>query len=574
MSGYSKVMKELHDRGSIAKMNQVVAEGLAYHQIGDNCHTTVASICKRELQNNDRLPEGFQYRGCRVASPEEYYKWQTTQTGNSVKAVDLSRSNYYLVWYTFSVRENNGNIVEMQKALLVPYVEMFNLIDITGGTRYISAVWHQPGLGSADNGFFVHFPFSKRIKFELESFTFSVDGFDERIFLPYSKQLKSRKGNSKSNLPLIAYWLFCKYGFAGAIRKYTGVDVIVKHRSNTDPDSINLTTHAVVESNSRDNRNEPFLVLVPREHLSAPGAGRSNKEKELLSIIASFIYAYQQNQQRNNFGYYTDLEDCDFWMKVLGYSIETPKGVNQEIEMQKEIEKHLTIEFPRYYCDRFHREMCLTGVTDLEDTYDFMYHIIREIPVVKSKPKSEVSNVYGKSLKTTEYLFSGQNGLARAINLIRWNLTTLADKAYEQNGNRVVKYDSVAAVLNKTFRVSLLMNIRSGHGEVAHLSSASESAIFSITSHAIDQVDATDTFQRKKAGATINLDDPSLRRHASRCEAGNYGYVTKPQPFGLGLLNTYVTLDQYYRVIPNPDPEIRAIVERTQKDLAKRGKLR
>lgn len=574
MAGYGNVMKELAERGSIAKMNRVIAEGLAYHQIGEDCHKTVASICKRELQNNDKLPEGFQYRGCRVASPEEYYQWQTSQTGGGVRAVDLSRSNYYLVWYMFAVRDNNGSIIEKQKALLVPYVELFSLIEISGGLRHISAVWHQPGLGAAENGFFVHFPFSKRIKFELNSFTYAIDGFNEHIFLPYSKHLKSRKSSANTNFPLVAYWLFTKYGFKGAIRKYFGIDVIVGNRKTSDPNDIDLGTHTLIESNSKKKGVTPFYILVPREHLSKPGDGRSNKEKELLTFITSLLYASEQKQQMFNFSYRDlDLEDPEFWKRVLGYSIETPKGVNQEIEMYKEINKHLTMEFPRYYCDRFHREMCLTGVTDLEDTYDFLYHIIREIPRIKSQPSSEVPNIYGKSLKTIEYLFSGKKGLSSAINWIRWDLTTLADKAYEQNGNRIVKVESVTSVLNRWFKVSLLMNIRSGHGEVSHLSSASESAIFSITSQAIDQVEATDTFQRKKGGSSINLDDPSYHRHASKLEGSNYGYVTKPSPFGT-LLNTYATLDGYYRVIPSPDPEIREIVERAQKDIAQRGQLR
>lgn len=567
---YSDVMARLYEKGSIAKMTPIIAEGVAYHQIGESCHLTINSILKRELQDNPNLPDGFNYEGYRVASPEEFIKWQMESTSKT-RSIDISRSDYYLVFFKFSVMDDtDGTLSTIEKPLLVMYIDKGNKLTIQGSQRLISAVWHQPGLGVSNNGFFVHFPYSKRIKFELTAFTIRVHGDEERVYLPYSNQLKSRQRTSKTNLPLVPYWLFCKYGFAGAIKHYLNVDVKVLHYRDIANGAIDRNDYTIVESTSSGKMRDPMRICIPRENLTTNLIERTAKEKELLTFVASLLYANRYQSNRLPIG---NLECESDWERVLGYSIEPPKGNYEahEREMFKEIGKHLTIEFPRYYCDKFHREMLMTGVDDLENTYDFLYHVIREIPKMMNKPRSEMSSIYGKTLKTIEYLFTGKDGLAIAINNVRWGLTTLADKAYEATGRRVVKRSSVTAVVHKNFKVNKLTNIRSGHGEVTQFSSASENAIFSMSSNAIDQVDATENFKRK-GGTSINLDDPSLHRHISKLEGGNYGAVTKPDPFGLRNLNSYMTLGPGYTLIPNP--KYLYITQPAQIDLASRGRLR
>jgi hypothetical protein len=559
-------MKEMRERGMVAKMTPTVAEGLAYHQIGENCHLAVHNLLMRELgPQNDRLPKGFSYISWKPYSVEEMFKWQMRNKNKRSPGVDVARSDYYMVKYEFSILDDDGRSFKLERPLLIPYVNPYNILNVSGSQRLISAVWHQPGLGFVNDGFFVHFPFSKRITFKFENSLISVHGNDERCYLPYSTTLKARKGSATTNLPLVAYWLFAKYGFRGAIKRYLGVDVDVYSGDYRGSGDIRLDQYTIVESRLGGRSRDNLFVAVPVEHLGREISKRTPEEKQLLTLITSLFYAHKHQPDHLS---YDDVNDPDVWIRILGYSIEG-KNVQSEAQLYKEIEKHL-IEAERYYCERFRHEMEVAGVTDLDNTFDFLFHVIRSTVKVFNIPKSELSSVYGKCLKTIDYLFSGEGGLAKSINDIRWRLTTLADKEFEETGTRVVSEGSVRNIVNSHLYVSLLNKITSGHGEVSHLSSTSECALFGMTTHAIDQTDATN--KSKQGNKTIDLDDPSIHRNASRLEACNYGYVTKPSPFGDGVLNPYVTLGRHYEVVPNP--KHRAILEEAQADLAQRGNLK
>ena len=563
-SMYSDVMRELNERGHIHKMNPLVAEGLAYHQIGENAVMSVDALLRRELgSQNKRLPRGFRYVSYRVYSPEEMYAWQEKARIGGTPKIDVARSNYYLADFVFEMLTENGQVERYNRPLLIPYIDMFNVLTINGGNRLFSSVWHQPGLCYVNDGFFVHFPFSKRVMFKFETSLIKVYGNDERCYLPYSNKLKERKSNGVTNIPLIPYWLYCKYGFSGAIKKYLGVEVLVMWDDDPRRNDLRLDEYNIVESKLGERHERKIVVYVPIKNLGINVSERSSEEKQLLTMITSLFYAYKYQP---NFVDPDDIDDPVTWMRVLGYSIEG-RNVSSESQLFKEIEKHLT-EIERYFCDKFKHEMAITGVTDLENIFDFLFHVIRSTVDLFNLPKSELSSLYGKCLKTIDYMFSGSKGLAKAINTIRWRLITFADKAMEETGDSYVSDASIKTLLNSLY-VSIMNKITSGHGEISHLSSTSECVLFGMVTHAIDQTDASkETAIGKK---TIDLDDPALHRHASRLEAANYGYVSKSHPFG-DIISPWITLGKNYEVVRNPD--LIELVDEAQADLAQRGNLR
>lgn len=567
---YADALKALEDRGRVAKMNPKIAEGLAFNQIGDNLHITIHSLLKRELgRTNDKLPEGFYYSGYSLKTPEEMFGWQSSTKSNKSPGVDVSRSDYYMVDFKFKMRDDRGNETDIVRPLLVPYVNPYNIVHVNGGPRLISAVWHQPGLGYVNDGFFVHFPFSKRITFKFESYTISVHGMDERCYLTTTETLKSRNGSGKTNMPMVAYWLFAKYGFRGAIKRYTGIDVDVYDTEFRNGNELNLDEVTVIQSKRIRRNVENFIVTVPRDQMGHDIAKRTPAQKQALSMISALFYAQQAQPDHLS----ADIvNDPDVWTRVLGYSLEGRSAADNEAQLYKEMEKNF-IEIERYCCSRFKHELVESGVLDVETIWDFLFHVIRSTIDVHNIPRSELSNIYGKCLKTVDYLFSGEKGLAVAINEIRWKLTTLADKEYELTGTRIVRPTSISRVVNNKLFVSVLTKITSGHGEVSHLSSTCECPVIGVTTHAIDQTDATKNARgkSKKAGKTINIDDPVNFRHASRLEGGSYGYVTKAQPFGPGTLNAYAMLGNNFELLQNP--KFKEITDRMQEDLRLRGRL-
>lgn len=566
---YTDALLEYERRGRIAKMDPLIAEGLAYHQVGEECYLAVHNLLKRELgAQNTSLPTGFHYSDYEILSPEKMFKWQNDNKNKRSPGIDIARNDYYMVNYKFNYLDERRIPRVLIRPLLVPYVNMFDNIHINGGKRLISKVWHQPGLGYVNNGFFIHFPFSKRVTFKFESSLISVHGCDERIYLPYTTTLKARNGNSKTNLPMVAYWLFTKYGFTKTIKHYLDVDVKVYSDAEIGSGDIRLDEYTIIQSKlgTRGRSNGGLFVAVPIDKLGRDVSKRTPEEKQLLTMITSLFYAskYQQDHISADC-----VDDPDVWIRILGYSIE---GMRNQCEGQlyKEIEKHL-IEVERYYCDKLHSEMLISGVEDITNTYDFLYHVIRSTVNVHNIPKSELSSIYGKCLKTIDYLFSGIGGLASTINHMRWRLTTLADKEFDETGSRLVSEGSIRHIVNGSFYVSILNKITSGHGEVSHLSSTSECVVFGMTTTAIDQTDATNK-DKGKGKKTTDLDDPICHRHVSRLEGGNMGYVTKPKPYGDGILNPWMTLGRHYELLPNP--KYLELTTRTQADLAQRGNLK
>ena len=103
--------------------------------------------------------------------------------------------------------------------------------------------------------------------------------------------------------------------------------------------------------------------------------------------------------------------------------------------------------------------MLESGVDDVENIFDFLFHVIRATTEVHNTPRSELSNIYGKCLKTVDYLFSGDVGLAKAINEIRWKLTTLADKEFEMSNSRLVKVKTIDILFVEALKDYVVVNV-------------------------------------------------------------------------------------------------------------------
>ncbi|MIP73619.1 hypothetical protein ZQ72_26935, partial [Salmonella enterica subsp. enterica] len=90
---------------------------------------------------------------------------------------------------------------------------------------------HQPGICREHGGIFINFDFTRKvsIKFCKKPTKILVNGRPEQLFLPGTSNLfvsTGQIGHDTDEKPLM-YWLFGRYGFKQAVKRYAGIDVAI-----------------------------------------------------------------------------------------------------------------------------------------------------------------------------------------------------------------------------------------------------------------------------------------------------------------------------------------------------------
>lgn len=601
---YADAIRLLAETGTIPKMNKVVAEGIAYAQGRNGIEKTLDRIMRRELvadANNPELPDGFKYLGYRVLSPLEMFLWQTAKGPKKTTVrrrgpigIDVARSDYYMTEAEFSIPTLPGAAPNIERrCMFVPYIRRGGFMSVRGTEYRVSQVYHTPGLCMLSDGVFVNFNFTRKVKFSIKpkAVDMYVQGKIVHFSLPSSEDLargsKSSRGRSaldsgRKNSPcVLPLWLFAKYGFTGAIKRYTGVSVQIM----THQDALHIDTDLYVVLRSGDPKCKgyiPYVLIVPKAALPSVDTAQiwTPEENYLLSMCAAFYDAahFFASNRSSNIGYfmnhdYTQTDDeiamldwCDTWKIVLGKCV---WGVMaSEIEVYKYVRKHL-VECIRYVCPRFRGELQSIDpdIPDSMDTFDFLYYVHKTLLDRRNKRDDDIANLYGKRLTAIDYLLMGRDGFSYSVSSLRWKLEALAKR--DEQGNVIPDFTDnsgkINRILNQSIKVGLLQKLESTHGEVSTYSCSTESLVLGISTHAIDQTETS----KKSDKSKVNLDNKKYHIHASFLEVGSVVFLPKSSPFGYGISNPYQKLSSTYITKPNPKfIEEMAVIDA---DLSKRG---
>ena len=593
--GYEHAIDMLEDAGEIPKMNKVVVEGIGHAQGKDG----IAKIIDRRLRadlspsdSNSLLPKGFTYAGYRVLSPLEMSQWQIEKNKGSrggargrPRGIDVARSTYYMIELNFELPKTPLGETPTRKAVMfVPYIRRGGFMWVRGTEYHTSAVYHTPGLCMMEKGLFANFNFSRRANFKdnVRHSHVYVQGRANAFKIPSTEDFYKgnlNDGGRKLKPTPLPLWLFARYGFTEAIRRYTGVNVAVL----TEDVARTLDTdHYVIirSANEKVNKHIAYVLAVPKKDLPSTKTGFvwTREETNLLTLCVSFFDAanFFAANRTSEVGYLLksdtinpeddirELDDPDVWKIILGKCV---LGINGDpAEILKRIRHHLN-ESLRYICPRFRGELQGNDpdIEDDFDIFDFLYYTTTKLNERRNRRASDIASLYGKRLTVVDYLLLGKDGFTSAVSHLRWKLEGLVKDTTPEELAQTDLTGKITNFINTYMSVGLLQGLESTHGEVSTYSCATESLVLGVSTHAIDQTETS----KRSARASVNLDDRKNHIHVSFMEAASIMYLPKSGPFGPSILSPYVKLSPKYIIMEKP--HLKPILEPAAADLAKIG---
>ena len=539
-------------RRRMPKINPLIAEGLAFHQMksaGATIDRLLQIGFRREESewSGEGLPDGIHYLHMEPVTPEESYLQKTkvgltkdpsrAKNDANIRGYDMSLTDTYLVKLLF---DNGGEL--KTKYWAIPFARRGGIIHIRGTRFEISAVLKTRGLSLTQKGYFTEFN-RARVIFEWNSDSFLINGNVEHVYMPYSIKLHNKAKKSRY-VPALACWLFAKYGFHETFKRYLNVDV--KTYDGDDPELINIDTneYAVCRADPTHRGGRVNLAIVIK---------KSDLSKEAEVLIGTVFYVAREHPTRVIAEY---IGREALWQIMLGFAI-FGRG-EHESRIIEEIKAHFA-NIERTLDVMFKAELLSEGV-ECDSIYDFLFYVITRLTQRDGSEMAAMANLYGRYLTTTEYVI---RDMREAIFNAHWELIKQARKT----GGKAITPRNVDLTLNRHLRTHIASGISSGHGEINAFQVATDNMLIGLTCHCIDQTDARAVGAGKKK--VIDLTDPSRHLHPSIAEVGSIANLPKSSPIGYARLNPYLHIDTYGRLLQKP--HLRRLLRNMELDIKQKG---
>lgn len=588
---FKDAIRRLQEDKRIATFNRAVAEGVGYTQAKDGIHERVNTILRRELtydrDNNPRLPEGLGYVGYRFMSPFESFIFkisrQDSRSGRGKAPIPIAETDTYMIGTRFRIP---GESKVLTRPMYLPFIRRGGLMNYWGTSYHVAPVIHQPGICQEHNGLFVNFDFTRKVslKFGKHPVKILVNGRKEELYIPGTSNLytpKNPTGHDADEKPLV-YWLFGKYGFTEAIKRYTGVDVKIIPAYKVP--EVDLEENVIISSGAdpRVSRTIQYALQLPVSAFPNMDKPRWEQDEHTLLVMcgaffkAAHYYASKQNSRSglsqltplftklDEFSQEEDLANLNspgVWKEVLGRSIMGTK--TSDVELHRSMATHFG-ECPRYLSDTFRGELMVTD-PDIDpdmDTFDFLMYATKLMIRTRLTRQDDIPSMFGKRLTVVDYLLLGTQGFTSTVSRIRWKLEGLDDKSSESCGTTVKGH------LNKDINHNLVTRSITSNGAISFFNASTESMVLAVSTHAISQTE-TDN-KKKKGGKTVNLNDRTKHASASHAVCGNIYYIPKSSPYKYGILNQYMQTSR--NLVMGYNPKLEPVVRETQEDISKIGR--
>lgn len=588
---YVDAIKHLSENGNIPKFNRLIAEGVGYAQAKDGILRKVDSILKRELSSsseNPKLPPGLVYEGSRPHTPLEGFisavSRKPTQRNNNKTIINISRTDEFLASLKF--RLPNGEYLHRQ--MYIPYIRRGGFMYSWGTEYHAAAVIHTQGISTEGKSLFVNFDFTRKVKFMdcKQPVRLRVDGAEEVVSIPGTISMygaKEGKGSDPGPKP-IAYWLFAKYGFKEAIKRYTGINVnimpaMLAHGIDHDKQVL------VTMGDKLFAKDCQFVVVIDKEDLPSYNERRWSKNEHMLfTMLGAFFKAarFYLSKNPNNgkvrgqaiqgkplFSYVSmddwayeveDLNSPDTWMLVLGRSY--IGGQQDDVEIYSRVKSHLT-ECERYLNRQFRSELYQSdpSIDPNLNTFDFLHYVSQRMLEVEVNKGADAACMYGKRLTIVDYMLLGSRGFNATVSSIRWKI----ESAYLNNKDKDINVE-ISSQLNKRLNCGLIRKTENNTTAISTYNAATESLVLAISTSAKDQTE-TDPKAGKKRSS--NLNDRTKHLSISQFECGSGIYSTKAGPFRYSILNPYVLTTP--QLVMKRNPELQHIVKPAEEDIKHLG---
>lgn len=516
------LIREIIDSNT-PKMNPILAEGVAYHQMKN----AVRYLDEAMQSAAKSFPEGLVYEGCSKCNPLEEYE---RSIARSQKTFDVATSHLRMIKFEFSY---NG------KRLKPVYVNILfsgpaSLTMLNNSEYMISPTLNDIVFSVTMDSIFVRL-LRDRMRFQRLTHKFEAILSDdtpartELVSVVYCPIHKGRDQRPYMPAETIAvHYLFAKYGFTEAFRRYAGfVPVVgeddINHDNYPADEWVICQTGSKIKPKAVRQQDwyRPVVKLaIPREHYN----------QFTKSMVAGFYYIVDHFHNRMRAQW---VDNTRQWKIILGLMIFS--GDKNEGELHEDIDDH--IRSTDEYLDVFIKKQ-LRGIgIEAENLYDILALLIRRFTEWSSAESDRITTLYNKELNVNYFLF---------FRITKHIFSSVFALTQRVKSRRNLTAEDIESILNKELTMNRIFKVTSDNKEVSIPQSPNDSMTFRLTSIMIPQ-SANESSSR--GAKTINLNDLAYRLHASLTEVGGYNSMSKNHPDGRHRLNLYALIDSNYQIV-------------------------
>lgn len=535
------LLKKIRARTPV--FTEKVCRGFAYFQLQHATRDVVNWI----KTTTEFFPDKLEFVGCKRATPIEQFR-ETTRLYGSVRSADISRHDYYMIKLYFKYDGHQFPPF----SVLMPFAREGNFFVHRDTVYSISSALEDVGYQVTRDAIFI--PFKRaRYNFLRISHNVMVDGRLTLTHLYYShihheaKRNAEKKTLLKGNRPYIyttlSHYLFCKWGFAGSIKRFSNVDVTVGYLSDIDRRKYPISKYIYFNSATWVRSQLPghdLTVIVPRDQVN----------DFIYTMVGSFFYAYDAFPAE--FTRLGDMEVLDFWRLLLGRVI---KGdYENRGTVLGNMDDHMLSTDTQL--DAITRDNLRESGVLVNDIYGLFYEIMTSLSHHLLKTSSNETSMYNKRLSVSNFVLRDFN---EAITRFAHELQGAKEKNMSER--------DIEDILKRTFSLNVCVRSLSKHGEINAASIAGDNMILNNTTNLVDQSVAGASNQKRNKSSFIK--SPAHLLDASIAEVGSYTNLQKKCPDGRRSINTFVKIGE--RGMIERREERRELIDNTQRMLRARG---
>lgn len=521
----------------IPKINPKLGESPAYHRMRDlhvAVHKHFSALLSKDKEPD--LPENFTYLNeYEILTPEEDYLHRgRDKIKSSVNGKDdgfqYLPTDTYTVRYKFQIDDTIHPVI-----IHIPFVKRGGIMRINGVKYGIGSVMKTRGISNVPGGYFISFD-SNNVKFTKMSSKFMVNGTQRQYTLPVTEDMhRHTKSGSKKFVPPLALWQFARYGVSEVFKRFLDLDVSIFDADDEALQYLDTNEWAVCKSVNANPRMMPcpYAVVLPKDKL----------DKKTEIYVGTLFYVASFYPDRIQLKY---IDNPTIWKLLLAYSVHGENAYPDQRHLEM-IDTHLNDTVENFLDDNFKAQLRHEGL-EFENTYELFDHVISLYTKDKSTRATDLANAWGRYITVTEYIL---RSIRHSTRDCMWKLKAAArsqpDIGVEVKRGLRVSGDNIRRIMNIHIRPEQLTKINTGLGNVAPIQITTDNMVVGLTTRCVDEKDAIKT--RGDGKKTIDLTDPSKHVHASWLEVGSVTNLIKSMPFGLAILNPYLQLNTWGKVV-------------------------
>ncbi|HFT2124567.1 TPA: hypothetical protein RG892_000332 [Pseudomonas aeruginosa] len=542
-----------HIENSMPKFNKLLVDG--FHQkefsnaLGVFDHSMRAILKSVEKR-------GVFYKKTIRASPREFIDYLIN---SSRKVFDVHKESLYPVKIWIQYKDRGGKLTDFYTYTMLPYTDKYGDLWLRGSLYNPQIVLAEQGLPvTKENALFVKV-LGFKFKIGIEHFNFCQVFTDTGIETHrhtdinlaanrfYSPTESRKIKDSKTPVPLLAWYIFADMGFSTAMEEYAECDFRIGSLDALLNECKAEDRWEVFTGPKRASDNKPSLGDYVSLDIGIAVRNKSSSRKELSAV--GLQYSCALLFIANCCSSYFDIErldDPDYWKLIIG-RCSVKAGDSDEYIMRLMYEHFDSI---REYLDEDSikkfaaKSIVVTNMFDL-----FNYIIANRSEIVQTTDRASAFN---KDLASLEFTLDSL-------------LTSANNFKHDIKNNSEINQKKVARFLTHNFPIKEIDNAQ--YANLILEPTPTDNPFVDYGLGCMPQHKVYTGGGKRKRG-DFDTSDSSTFTHASLPFVHSFLRVTNPNPDARGFLNPSIYLINNRTT--GLDPQFKELYERTDKRLKKR----